>query len=446
MEFITDYRTERYILQTKWEDLPEEAQTHVLMSAADLMGALILGSYGRQFAAGEKLAKMLGFSGEIPVIGSEARYSLPGAAIAMGHASNSFDIDDGYREIRGHPGTSFVAGTLAAALQQDVSWKEYLTALAVCYETTIRWALAMQDYYGFPHSTGAYGAFGTAAGIGRLLGLDEKTLNTALSIADYHAPMTPSMHAVEYPSMNKDGVPFGALVGTMAVMEALSGSTGRTHFLELKQYRALTESLGKRFYVTELYYKPYTCCRWTHQPIRACLDLMKEHGFSAQDVEHVTVHTFTPAALLSKIVPHETDEAQYNIAYPVACALVHGEVGFLQVREEALDDPAVLDMMTRLEFAVDPELDRLFPGKRLASVEIRLKDGRVLLSGAYEAAGEPDDPELGPDWIARKFRRITAPILEPEAQEELLDMMSRASDRPVRTVVETVNRALKRGI
>ena len=33
----------------------------------------------------------------------------------MGHSSNSFDIDDGYRMICGHPGTSFVAGTLATA-------------------------------------------------------------------------------------------------------------------------------------------------------------------------------------------------------------------------------------------------------------------------------------------------------------------------------------------
>lgn len=109
----------------------------------------------------------------------------------MGHSSNSFDIDDGHRAICGHPGTSFVAGVLAAALEKNATWREYLTTLTVCYELSIRWALAMQDHYKFLHSTGAYGAFGTAAGIGRLYGFDERQLNNALSIADFHAPMTP---------------------------------------------------------------------------------------------------------------------------------------------------------------------------------------------------------------------------------------------------------------
>lgn len=443
MEFKTDYRTERYILNTKWEDLPEDAKTHVLMCGVDLTMALILGSYGRQFAAGEKLVQSMGMAGDIPVIGSGNRYNLLGAAIAMGHASNSFDIDDGFKAICGHPGTSFVAGTLAAALRQDVSWRDYLTTLAVCYETSIRWALAMQAHYGYLHSTGAYGAFGTAAGVGRLLGLDERALNTALSIADFHAPMTPVMRAVEYPSMNKDGVPFGALVGTMAVLETLSGSSGKTHLLEMPEYREHLDSLGRHFYVTELYYKPYTCCRWAHQPIKACQDLMRDHGFVGGDVEHVKVHTFESAARLSKIVPHETDEAQYNIAFPVASALVHGDVGFLQVRQEALDDPNVLDMMKRLEFTVDPALDCQFPGKRLAWVEIALKDGRVLNSRVYEAAGEPDDPELGLDWILRKFKRITAPMLAPEVQEELLNRMTQQPELPVRALVTRLNEVLQ---
>jgi len=444
MEFVTDYRTERYALRTRWEDLPEAVQTRAVMCGIDLMTALILGSRGRQFAAGERLARGLNLTGEIPVVGSEARYNLLGAAIAMGHAANSFDIDDGHRLICGHPGASFAAGTLAAALRQNVSWRAYLTALCVCYELTIRWALAMQDHYGYLHSTGAYGAFGTALGVGRLLGLDEKALNNALSVADFHAPMTPVMRAVEYPSMNKDGVPFGALVGTMAVLETLSGTTGKTHLLEMPQYRHHLDDLGRTYRILELYFKPYTCCRWAHQPIRACQDLMAEHGFAGKEVARVRVHTFEAAARLSKIEPHETDEAQYNIAFPVASALVWGDVGYPQVRQEALEEPAVLDLMKRLEFAVDPRMQEQFPAKRLAWVEILLKDGTAHRSAVYEAAGEPDDPELGLDWIVEKFRKRTAPVLGAAQQEELLGQMISHPGAPAADVVARVNAALKR--
>lgn len=446
MEFITDYRTEHYILDSKWEDLPEKVKTYIRMCGIDLMSALILGSYGNQFKAGEKLARSMGLTGEIAVVGSDTRYNLLGAAIAMGHSSNSFDIDDGYRMICGHPGTSFVAGTLAAAWERNVSYREYLTTLSVCYEIAIRWAIAMQDHYHFLHSTGAYGAFGTAAGMGRLLGLDEKQLNNALSVADFHAPMVPVMRSVEYPSMNKDGVPFGALVGAMAVLETLNGTTGRTHILELPEYQQYLNTLGEVYYSMDLYFKPYTCCRWAHQPIKACQDMMTQHGFTHRDVEHVKVNTFESAARLSKIRPHGTDEAQYNIAFPVASALVHGDVTFTQVREEALDNPDVLDMMDRLEFAVDPEMDQQFPARRLAWVEITLKDGTQLRSEVYDAPGEPEDPELGLDWIVKKFKRITGLMLSETDQDRLLELMTQKLDTPVRTVVEKINTALQRDI
>ncbi|HCE78009.1 MAG TPA: MmgE/PrpD family protein, partial [Lachnospiraceae bacterium] len=87
-------------------------------------------------------------------MGSEKTFNLPGAVVAMSHASNSFDIDDGHNMIKGHPGTSFVAGVLSAALAKQCSYEEYLAALAVTYEVTIRFGLAEQDHYGYLHSTG----------------------------------------------------------------------------------------------------------------------------------------------------------------------------------------------------------------------------------------------------------------------------------------------------
>lgn len=411
MEFKTTHQVESYILNTKWEDLPNHIQDRAIVCGIDLLMALIVGSKGRQFEAGVKLAKTLGLSGQINILGNTDQYNLLGATIAMSHASNSFDIDDGHNMIKGHPGTSFVAGITAAAAEKNVTYKEYLTTLIIAYETTIRWALAMQHHYGFLHSTGAYGAYGTAAGIGRLYGLDIETLNNALSIADFHAPMTPVMRSVEYPSMNKDGVPFGALVGTMAVLETLAGSTGYGNLLELPEYQHYVDTLGEEFETMRLYFKPYTCCRWSHQPIKAIIDLMAEHNFTHKDVESVTVNTFDAAARLSKIVPKRADEAQYNIAWPVASALVFGDVGFLQVTEEALENEEVLSTMKKLTFQVDPELDRQFPEKRLAQIEINLANGKTLKSSVYAAPGEHTD-QVDLNWMMEKFLRITKPMLK----------------------------------
>lgn len=442
MKFIDDYRIEDFILATKWADLVGDVQEHAVRCSVDLMGALILGSQGKQYHTGTKVAKRIGAVGDIPIFGQADTFNLLGAAISFSHAANSFDIDDGHNMVKGHPGASFIGGVLAAALEKNCSYEEYLTTLVVCYETAIRWGLVEQQHYGFLHSTGTYGAFGTAAGVGRLEGLDKEELNNALSISDYHAPLTPVMRAVEYPSMNKDGVPFGTLVGTMAVIETLEGETGKTHLLEMPEYSEYLDSLGKRWYIRELYYKPYTCCRWAHQPIKACIDLMRENKVKPEQVCHIYVHTFDSAAKLSKAVPHNTDEAQYNIAFPVAAAVIHGDVGFNQVKDEAVGDSGVLAMMERLSFVVDPEMEKQFPEKRLAWVEIELLDGRLLKSAVYSAPGEHDDPKLNLEWILHKFKRMTAPILCLEGQEKILKLLITCSKTPMREVIRVVNRYL----
>lgn len=439
MLFETRYALEDFILKTDWEDLPPKIKDRAIVCAIDLTTALILGSKGAQHRIGLSLAKKIYNDGDIPVLGSDNKLSFMGATVAMSHAANSFDIDDGHNMIRGHPGASFVGGVMAAALKNDISYKEYLVALVVSYESTIRWALAMQDFYNFMHSTGAYGAFGTAAGVGRIFGLDRDVLNNALSIADFHAPMTPVMRAVEYPSMNKDGVPFGTMVGAIAVLEAMEGYKGKTHFLEMPEYQKFVNTLGKEYEIMNLYFKPFTCCRWAHQPISACIKLMEDYEFTSDDVIKVKVNTFVAATRLSKIVPNTTDEAQYNIAYPVAAALVHGDLGYMQIRDESLKDEKVLEMMDKLDFVVDAEMESQFPAKRLAWVEIWLKNGAVLKSDPFSAPGEASD-DVDHKWIVDKFIRITRPFLSEIKQKIVIDVLSMPSEKPMRQIVDTINR------
>ncbi len=167
MKFVTDYKLEDYIINTNWEQLPELIRQRAVVCSIDLMMALLLGSKGKQFDVGVRLAELNCKDGNTPIVGNERTFNFLGATIAMSHASNSFDIDDGHNMIKDDPGTSFIAGIMAAGLEKDVTYKEYLTTLVIAYEVrSIRWALAEQEHYGYLHSTGTYGAFGTAAGVG----------------------------------------------------------------------------------------------------------------------------------------------------------------------------------------------------------------------------------------------------------------------------------------
>ena len=439
MHFETTYKLENFILDTQWKDVPEEVKQRMKGCFVDLMGALVIGSRSRQFEAGVKLAETIFGEGDIPVVGSAKKFNFLGASTAMGHSSNAYDIDDGHNMTRAHPGTSFVGAVLAAAYENNLSRDEFLTAMLVAYETTIRIGAAIMDYYQYAHSSGTFGAVGVAAGVGRILGFTKEEMNNVLSVAEFNAPLVPGIRSVEYPSMNKDGVPFGVMTGILAVKASQCGFVGNKNLLESDEHKHYLDDLNTKWQVMDLYFKPYTCCRWAHPAIDACVGLMKENGITADDIESAAIRTFHRATLLSKIVPQSADEAQYNIAYPVAAALVHGDFGLAQVREENLGDPKVLEMMKRLSFVVDEKLDAQFPARRICRAEIVTKDGRTFLSDECEPRGEAYE-NISVDWLADKFRRITGPVLTAVAQEKLLDMITGEENIPVRAIVDEVNK------
>ena len=441
MKFETTYQLENFILNTQWRDVPDEVKDRMKGCFVDLMGAMIVGSRSKQFDAGVRLAEMLFGAGEIPVIGSANTFNFAGAATAMGHSSNAYDIDDGHNMTRAHPGTSFVGAVLAAAWEKNLDRDEFLATMLVAYETTIRSGAAIMDYYKYAHSSGTFGAVGVAAGVGRILGFTKEELNNVLSVAEFNAPLVPGIRSVEYPSMNKDGVPFGVMTGVLALTASKCGFKGNKNLLEAEEYRHYLEDLGEKWQVLDLYFKPYPCCRWAHPAIDACVGLMREHGIGADDIESVMIETFYRATLLSKIAPETTDEAQYNIAYPVAAAIVHGDFGWDQVREENLHDPKTLEMMNRLKFVMDEDIDAKFPAKRICRAVIHLKDGRVLCSAECEPRGEAHE-RVSVDWLCHKFRRITGPMLNAEGQEKVLKLICGEENVSVREIVDTVNREI----
>ncbi|MDO4534068.1 MAG: hypothetical protein Q4C36_10175 [Coriobacteriia bacterium] len=74
-------------------------------------------------------------------------------------------------------------------------------------------------------------------------------------------------------------------------------------------------------------------------------------------------------------------------------------------------------------------------------MEIELKDGRVFKSKVYAADGEATD-NIGNDWLAAKFRRITNPVMG-ESSQEIVDLVLNGDlSMPIRNVIAEVNHAV----
>jgi 2-methylcitrate dehydratase PrpD len=402
-----------------WAGLPEAVRAQAVRCTLDLCGAALAGSRTPVARIAAAYAGTAHGPGPATIVGAAAGSTPVGAALANGFAVSALDVDDGYRPVKGHPGAVVWPAVLAAAEQTGASGREFLTALVVAYEVAMRAGLALHPLYGFYHGTGAWGPVGAAAGAARLLGLSRERTAHAIGIAEFHGAMTPEMRSVDHPSMLKDGIGWGAMVGLASAGLAAAGFTGIPSLFDAGPGgEALSEGLGREYLMRDLYFKAYPCCRWAQPAVEGALEAARALGARGAEVARVTVHTFEAATHLRVSSPSTTEEAQFSLPWPVACALIDGTVGPEQVLGAALEDPARRALAARVAIAVDPELDRAFPVRALARVEVETTDGRRARSGVVAARGDAEAPPSDHDLRA-KFHRLADPVIGAAAADRL---------------------------
>jgi 2-methylcitrate dehydratase PrpD len=414
----------QFILDTAWHNLPAEVQHQTRRCLLDALGALIAGTE-TPVARLMALVAATQFPGdEATIFSSGKRASLTGAALANGFAQNALDIDDGYRLVKGHPGACVLPVLLAASeIPPKRSGAAFLTALAVGYEVGIRAGVIRHAVYETYHASGSWGAIAGVAAAGKILGLDAQALRQAMGTAEYHAPIAPMMKGIAVPSMGKDGIGWGCMVAISSLLMAQAGFTGVEPLFSDAPEGALIENLGSRYEILSLYFKPYAACRWAQPAIAGALRIARDHRLQPHDIDRIRVRTFRAAAALSRGHPVTTEEAQYNLSYPVAAALLDAEVGPHQVLPPRLHDPALLDLADRVEAEVDEACERAFPAKALAEVIVEARDGRQFASGTMEARWEPPDTLPTDAELESKFSWLVEPVLGAARTKALTSMI-----------------------
>jgi 2-methylcitrate dehydratase PrpD len=213
--------------------------------------------------------------------------------------------------------------------------------------------------------------------------------------------------------MIKDGSGWGAHAGVSAALLARDGFTGAPALtVEHDDAAAVWSDLGTRWRIREQYFKAYPVCRWAQPAVEAALALQRQHGFAAEDVASIGIESFREAIALGSqcAIAQATDEAQYSLPYPVAAALVWGDLGAREVSHPALADPRVRRLQRLMTLTEDAAFSALFPAERWARVRIGLADGRVLESAPARARGNPENP-LADDELQRKYRALAEPVI-----------------------------------
>jgi 2-methylcitrate dehydratase PrpD len=259
---------------------------------------------------------------------------------------------------------------------------------------------------------------GTAAVAARVLRLSPEATGHALGAAEYHGTLAPIMRCVELPGMVKDGVAWSAFSAICGVLQAAHGFTSTPSLFGAPEAEDLVDSIGREWLIEKLYFKPYCCCRWAQPAVRAALAVVARHAIAPPSIRSIRVETFAEACSLTRKVPATSEEAQYSVAWPVAAALLQGDVGPDQVLESALRDEQVIALMQKIEFRHRPGFQAEFPARRLAEVSVETGEA-VYSSGTVSAHGDPDDP-LSDSEIEDKFHRYTGYFFDEGSRRDMI--------------------------
>lgn len=415
-----------FLHSLSFDEIPDETLYFVKRCLLDLIGVAAAGSVtplskiirdhaASQFGAGQKSAQLLFDS---------RRVSPVGAALANATTIDSMDAHDGLKPVKGHIGCGVLPALLAfTQAESQMDEKEFLTQLLIGYELGARAGLALHRTACDYHTSGAWVTIACAAMGARALGLNPQQTREAIGIAEYHGPRSQMMRAIDSPTMVKDGSGWGAMAGVSAAYLAQSGYTGAPALtVEADEVADIWTDLGRRWYIEEQYFKPYPVCRWAQPAVQATLTLCQDFSLTADMIETIEVITFHEGKRLATALPKTTEQAQYSLPYPVAAALVYGELGPDQVSQSALANPEIQRLASSMILQEDDEYNAVFPDRRIARVVINTRGGDRFESAPTEARGDPE-AHLSDAEIRSKFHLFSEPRVGTTRSKNIVNVI-----------------------
>ncbi|MBC8407649.1 MAG: MmgE/PrpD family protein [Rhodobacteraceae bacterium] len=410
-----------FIHDTTFDNLPSAAIHEAVRCFVDTLGVAVGGSE-------TKLSQIIHahavrqFGGSSSTLWQDGRkVSAAGAALANGMTIDSLDAHDGHKLTKGHVGCGVLPGLIAVMEAEGVNDpRELLTSIVIGYEIGTRAGIALHSSACDYHTSGAWIALATAALTSRQLGLTKTQTREAIGIAEYHGPRSQMMRCIDAPTMVKDGSGWGAMAGVSAGYLAQDDFTGAPAItLEDPALNRFWSDLGQNWYIEQQYIKLYPVCRWAQPAAEGAIALVREHGINTDQIVKIKVESFHEAKRL-KVIPTNTEQAQYSLPFSVAVALIYGTISVAHITKNGLTDKDVLNLSKLVEISETDEFNSAFPAQRFARVHLVLKSGKVLSSEKTEAQGDPEN-KISDTLIWDKFRTFTIPILGDEWANSFLE-------------------------
>jgi 2-methylcitrate dehydratase PrpD len=441
-------RLAELIPAARCRDLPPETRTATALHTLDTLGCALaaLGLDAVPFVRSCYAERKV--TGPSSVVGAEQGLPADMAAMVNGALSHALDFDDTHAGSIVHVTSATAPAALALAEQNGSPGEEVLTAIALGNEVSVRIGRAAGGQFharGF-HPTGVCGIFGAVATAARLTGADAGQAQNAFGIAGSMAG-----GLLEFLADGSETKPlhpgWAAHAAINAVWLARHGATGPATVFDghrgffatylhggKADLQSITDGLGTQWHTGEIAYKPYPACHYVHAPLDALAAIVAEHGIVAGEIEEITAFSDDTGIGLvldpieDKQIPRTPYDAKFSVPYAFGALLVHGAIGVETFTEQAIGDPAVLALASKVGYERRQYADR--PDAFGGGARIRTKDGRTYQNELRYQRGGPENPLTAGDVVAKYAANASVALPEADAGslQEFVLGLERAAD------------------
>lgn len=344
------------------------------------------------------------------------------------------DLLDTYLTVGGlcHPADNFGA-ILAVAEHVNATGADFLLALAVAYEIQCRFSAEVPVMArGLNHALQL--SMSVAAGAAKLLGLGAEQTANAIAAATADNVSLAAVHAEPVSHWKGISPAITGMRAIYATMLAARGITGPKSLFEgphglvqlFDQPIDMRTEQRALSCVEQTYLKQYCSLIHGQVVIDAVLSLRSDHGLRGDDVARVTLEVFQGAydfagggAYGEKDHPRTKEQADYNLKYLSAVALLDGGMGPEQLETERVLRPDVQDLLARVHVEPAADLTADYPQRTAARVHIVTRDGREFDREQNDYEGSLTRP-MSWERVVDKFHWLAEPFCDRALRADIV--------------------------
>lgn len=414
-----------FITETKFENIPSKTVEFTKELALKTMAGMIAGSKSNST---KKIVQIIKKAKQIPeasVIGCGFKSSLETSIFLNGYTAHAAELEDDQFPSATSDITVFpVIFPLAQNLK--LTGKQFIEASALALEVMNRIGMYSLTPIGVTDLP-FYGIIGAVVASAKALSLTKEEIKSAIGISIGRAGgfilnFGTDAHYLESALACRDGY--------LAAVFAREGMTGGVNFEEWLakllinrdfDLDEITNDLGRKWHVHNIWVKKYPCCFLTHRQIDMLQLIMKEENVRAQDVDLIEIEVGPVDATCNRPNPKDIEDSRFSFQHILAGLLLEGDVNYEIFTNEKIANEKYKEMRSKVKVIVREDWPNEF-NSGIARLTVKLRNGRKHEMKMKQALGGPENP-LSREEFIKLYKKYTKEILPDEKIEKTCKMI-----------------------